>query len=217
MPSTRVPRRARPRPAAPEPSARDRLLLAAVDIFERKGYSASSVREIVEHAGVTKPALYYYFQSKEGLLVAALELAVGKLDQLLGEEAATAGSARSRLADLCARLLVTSRSRSSLVRVAHAVFFGPREAIPPFDFGVVDRIVQRGLRRIVTDGVASGEIRRAAAADTIHAMQALMMLAIGQHAEGSQEPLGQHEMRRLVDLVFDGAGPTPRLAKGESS
>jgi AcrR family transcriptional regulator len=210
-PSARAPRR-----AAPESSARDRLLQAAVEIFERKGYASASVREIVEHAGLTKPALYYYFQSKEGILVAVLELAVGKLDQLLGEETGSSGSARSRLADICARLVVTSHSRSSLVRVAHAVFFGPREDIPPFDFSVVDRIVQKGLRRIVADGVAAGEIRRAAAADMIHAMQALLMLAIGQHADGRRETLGQHEMRRLVDLVFDGAGVTPRLVKGAS-
>jgi len=34
---------------------------------------ATSVREIVEAAGVTKPVLYYYFQSKEGIYLAILE------------------------------------------------------------------------------------------------------------------------------------------------
>jgi TetR/AcrR family transcriptional regulator len=215
--SARVPRRVPTRPSAPEPSARDRLLEAAVEMFERKGYAATSVREIVEHAGLTKPALYYYFRSKEGILIAALELAVGELDRLLSDVAHASGSARSRLAGLCARALVASRSRSSLVRVAHAVAFGPREAIPPFDFIVFERLVREHLRRIVADGVATGEIRRAAAGGTIYAMQALLMLAIGQHVEPRREALEPKDMRRLVDLVLDGAGVTPRLGKGASS
>ena len=36
-------------------------------LFAERGYDATSVREIVEAAGVAKPTLYYYFRSKEGL------------------------------------------------------------------------------------------------------------------------------------------------------
>lgn len=210
--------RARPfRRHAPEPAVRDRLLRAAVELFERKGYAAASVREIIEQAGVTKPALYYYYRSKEGILVAALELAVAELDRALGRAADGPGSARARLADLCALLLVQSRSHASLVRVAHAVFFGPRESVPPFDFRAFDRTVSRHLGRIVAGGVSAGEIRTSASRTTVHAMHGLLMLAIGQHADGRRELLGPKDMRKLVDLVFDGAGPGPRLAKGASS
>ena len=216
-PSPPMPHRARSRPAAPEPSARNRLLDAAVEMFERKGYAATSVREIVEHAGLTKPALYYYFQSKEGLLLAALELAAGELERLLTDVADAPGSARSRLAVLCGRLAAGSRSRASLVRVANATFFSPRGSVPPFDFRVFDRIVSRHLRRIVAEGVAAGEIRRETARSAVHAMLAVITLAIGQHIDGRAEVLGPKDMQLLVDLVFDGAGPTPRFAKGESS
>jgi AcrR family transcriptional regulator len=58
---------------APDEGARHRLLVAATRLFARTGYAATSVREIVEAAGVTKPVLYYYFQSKEGLYLAILE------------------------------------------------------------------------------------------------------------------------------------------------
>ena len=46
---------------------RERLLGAALDIFNERGYSATSVREIVQAADVSKPVLYYYFGSKEGI------------------------------------------------------------------------------------------------------------------------------------------------------
>jgi len=44
-----------------------RILDAAVHLFAHKGYDATSIREITEAAGVTKPMLYYYFENKEGL------------------------------------------------------------------------------------------------------------------------------------------------------
>lgn len=51
-----------------------RILEAAVTLFSRKGYAATSVREIVQEAQVTNPMLYYYFDSKEGLFTALTEL-----------------------------------------------------------------------------------------------------------------------------------------------
>jgi len=46
---------------------RERLRQAAIDLFSEKGFDATSVREIVARAGVSKPALYYYYDSKEAL------------------------------------------------------------------------------------------------------------------------------------------------------
>ena len=58
--------------------ARQRLLDAAAELFNGKGYAATTVREIVKAAGVTKPVLYYYFKNKEGIF---LELMRGNLPQ----------------------------------------------------------------------------------------------------------------------------------------
>ncbi len=44
----------------------------AARLFAERGYDATSVREIVEAAGVAKPTMYYYFRSKEGLAQALL-------------------------------------------------------------------------------------------------------------------------------------------------
>jgi AcrR family transcriptional regulator len=48
-------------------NSRERLLETAIGMFAAKGYAGTSVREIVERAAVSKPVLYYYFKSKEGL------------------------------------------------------------------------------------------------------------------------------------------------------
>jgi AcrR family transcriptional regulator len=48
-------------------NTRDRLLDAALTLFAAKGYVATGTQEIIEAAGVTKPVLYHYFESKEAL------------------------------------------------------------------------------------------------------------------------------------------------------
>jgi AcrR family transcriptional regulator len=53
--------------------ARDELLTAALRVFARRGYSQAGVDEIAAEAGYSKGALYWYFSSKEELLMALLE------------------------------------------------------------------------------------------------------------------------------------------------
>lgn len=52
-------------------SARDKLIAAAISTVRYRGFSATSVDEICQAAGVTKGAFFHHFASKEALAVAA--------------------------------------------------------------------------------------------------------------------------------------------------
>jgi AcrR family transcriptional regulator len=56
-----------------EPGARERLVLAAVDLFAEQGYDATTVAQIAERAGVTKSTFFRHFPDKRELLVAGQE------------------------------------------------------------------------------------------------------------------------------------------------
>ena len=47
---------------------RDRMLRAAADCFNQKGYSGTSLKDVANRLGLTDPALYYYVRSKEELV-----------------------------------------------------------------------------------------------------------------------------------------------------
>jgi AcrR family transcriptional regulator len=53
---------------------REEILTAAGEVFYEKSYHAASMQDIADRAAMLKPALYYYFASKEDLL---FELAAG--------------------------------------------------------------------------------------------------------------------------------------------
>jgi AcrR family transcriptional regulator len=69
-----------------EPGARERLVLAAVELFTEQGYDATTVAQIAEQAGVTRSTFFRYFPDKRDLLVAGQET----LSRLLSEGIAEA-------------------------------------------------------------------------------------------------------------------------------
>jgi AcrR family transcriptional regulator len=52
---------------------RKKIVESAYSLFLRKGYHATTMEEIAERLGVTKPALYQYFPGKEDLYAAVAE------------------------------------------------------------------------------------------------------------------------------------------------
>lgn len=51
---------------------RKTLLLAAAEVFDEFGYAGASVNRILKRAGLTAGALYFHFESKEGLARAVM-------------------------------------------------------------------------------------------------------------------------------------------------
>jgi AcrR family transcriptional regulator len=51
-------------------STRERILDVALELFTDQGFDGTSMREIAERLGISKPAIYYHFASKEELLMA---------------------------------------------------------------------------------------------------------------------------------------------------
>lgn len=52
---------------------RQKILLAASDLFMSLGFQATSTRMIAQQAGITQPNLYHYFANKEEIYLAVLE------------------------------------------------------------------------------------------------------------------------------------------------
>jgi AcrR family transcriptional regulator len=63
-------------------STADRLLAGAADLFRRKGYAATTTRELSALLGIQNASLYYHMEKKEDLLY---KLCVSTLDDVANE------------------------------------------------------------------------------------------------------------------------------------
>jgi AcrR family transcriptional regulator len=69
-----------------------RVVTAALDLFAQHGVSGTSLQMIADAVGVTKAAVYHQFKTKEAIVVAAVELELGRLEAALeAAEAAEPG------------------------------------------------------------------------------------------------------------------------------
>jgi AcrR family transcriptional regulator len=82
------------------PGARERLVVAAVDLFTEQGYDATTVAQIAERAGVTRSTFFRHFSDKREVLVAGQET----LSRLLVEGIAQAPASASALEAVAAGL-----------------------------------------------------------------------------------------------------------------
>jgi AcrR family transcriptional regulator len=83
-----------------EPGARERLVLAAVDLFTEQGYDATTVAQIAARAGVTKSTFFRHFPDKRELLVAGQETLSRLLTEGIAEAPADAGPLQAVAAGL---------------------------------------------------------------------------------------------------------------------
>ncbi|PQP88996.1 TetR/AcrR family transcriptional regulator [Paenibacillus sp. AR247] len=63
--------------------AKTKIREAAIELFMRKGYHATSIDDVSKHAGVSKGLLYNYYKGKEELLTAMVEARIGELIQVM--------------------------------------------------------------------------------------------------------------------------------------
>ncbi len=63
----------------PAPARREQILDVSVQVFARRGFHSTSMNDVAEAAGVTKPVLYQHFDSKQDLYLALLDEAVSEM------------------------------------------------------------------------------------------------------------------------------------------
>jgi len=77
-------------------TARERLLAAALDLFAEHGVSGTSLQMIADRLGVTKAAVYHQFQTKDEIVLAVIDPALGRLGPIADHAEAQRGQTARR-------------------------------------------------------------------------------------------------------------------------
>ncbi len=194
-------------PVQPEfTTVRDRLLAAALQLFTRKGYAATTVREIVDAAGVTKPVLYYYFGSKGGLYLELMNSSHAILERIIAEIIATPGSSRDRIIRFCTGVFDGSLECIEVVRLIYSIYFGPPQGAPPFSHDqLFDRLLEI-LEVLVCEGVSSGELQKVNERDATWAIVGGLIVVLEEQLCHTPPRIGREGLVRMLNLMFSGIG-----------
>jgi len=137
---------------------RQRLIEKSIGLFVERGYAATTVREIVEAAGVSKPVLYYYFKNKEGLYLEIMN-GIGQLfDQQVEALHSTGGTVRRRLLDFFTGMFDAAQENLAVVRLAYTIYFGPPQGAPYIDFNRFFDQTLATVDALIIEGINNGEI-----------------------------------------------------------
>jgi TetR/AcrR family transcriptional regulator len=192
------------------------LLASALDLFVEKGFAATRVEEIAQHAGVSKGTLFLYFPSKEDLFKAVVrENISGRFaewdDEINNFKGPTSEMLRQCLFGWWERIGSTKASGISKLMMSEAqnfpelADFYQHEVIQPGN-ALIERILQRGIAR--------GEFRPMDVPCGVFLVLApLLFLAMWKHSLGTccgspAELDPQKYLRAQFDLLLRGFSVT---------
>jgi AcrR family transcriptional regulator len=191
-----------------------RILLSALKRFADCGYAGASVQEIVDAARVTKPTLYYYFKSKDGLYQALIDWAYDERFHLMQEAAARGGTFQEKLTEVVGALFEFINDHRELMRIAFATAFAARGEIPAtiqylpkcernFEF----------IRSLIRESLAAGALdRRFSSRELAVAIWGLISIKAMEHLVNPRRRLGRRDAESIVQLYLGGAArrkPSP--------
>jgi AcrR family transcriptional regulator len=196
--------------SAPNPAIRpEQLLDAARRVFAARGYSAATVQDVADAAGVAKGTVYLYFASKEELYLAALRKGLDELfvcstdavEAARGAEAKLRAFVETRFRQLDAnrdffRIYVLELGRTRLRSGGEGSLEEPY------------RLAVELLRRLLEDGIAAGELRPLRRPESAAAM--LLDLVRGQVAlrlAGRSQATLEDDVDDVFSLIWRGIAP----------
>lgn len=109
----------RERTALEMPTTRERILVAAREVFERNGTRGTTTREVAERAGVNEATLFRHFHNKTSLLDAMREWVI----ESSGYDAVfdgLSGDLSADLAAICMRLYERMMQNQAIIRISLA-------------------------------------------------------------------------------------------------
>lgn len=141
---------------------RQEILTAALDIFSTHGFEGTTLEAVADTLGYTKPALYYYFHSKEdlfcSLILDSLRAASLRIADIFAQDKTPSG----KLRDLIRLYLDDHFSNRGYFSITH-LLKGFKDSMPEGEAKAEIERLSRGIHEpimaTIAQGIALGEFK----------------------------------------------------------
>jgi len=185
---------------------RSRIIAEATRLFSEKGYSATSMREVAEAVGITKPALYYHFSSKEVLYQETIREHMNHYRSVILQTIEEQGSLRQRMANVIATHLRRVQEHPEVMLLLLTAEHRPEKDAPDIDILSAHQENLRLMTQLLDGGVQRGEVR------PDQDLQAVAISLVGLvniwslHCLQGQ-PLPDNLPEHILEIFFHGVSP----------
>ena len=179
----------------------EQLIGVARRLFATKGFSSTSIHEIVEQAGMTRGALYHHFSSKEELFEAVFQREQEALNTRVRTAAMRKKSAWAQLKAGCDEFLhaTLDPETQQILMLDGPAVLGPqfRQSEEPHAIALLKGVVEKAMHE--------GALRKRPVMPLVHLLfgalcQGAMVIARADDQEETTRAMRQ-EIRRLLDAI----------------
>lgn len=149
-----------PNPPGRAAEVRDRIFASALRHFSKKGFAATSLREISEDAQTTKPMIYYYFGSKEGLYGSIIRQILEEVADAIRSRLPAEAPPQDQVIAYCERYLEHFLAQEEIIALVLREVFGLGGASMATFSQTIGERVRQPLDGIVAHGMDMGVFKR---------------------------------------------------------
>lgn len=183
---------------------RQALLLAAVRMFNERGFHATSLDDVAAILGVTKPVIYHYLGNKDQVLFECVRSGLAQLREAAETAAQESGNGLDRL-----RVFLRRYAEINMGDFGRCTIRTGDEALSPESrkhFRALKAEIDRAMRALIEDGVADGSINAKDIRLTAFTLAgALNWPARWFRADGPEK--AEDVAAMMVEILCDGVKP----------
>ncbi len=181
----------------------EKILQTAKTLFVQKGYHGMSMREVSEALGVSKAALYYYYQDKEQLFLAILDSDLDASSSALNDIIARPVSSRERIRLFVEYILQQPAVDRAAIRLASQEIGQLGEEARSRFGGVYQANFIDKIAGILQKGMDDGEFRRMPADVAARALLGIVFPYLDStHAGPAAVP--PETIQQVVEIYLNG-------------
>lgn len=185
---------------------REAVLLAAVRMFNQRGFHTTSLDDVAAALGISKPLIYHYLGAKDHVLFECLRIGLLRLNNAATEAAMLPGTGLDRL-----KMFLNRYAESVMHDFSRCVIRTGDETLTPDNrakFRALKQEIDQALRRFMQDAADDGSACISDVKLTSFAfVGALNWIARWQDPSGEMSPADIAV--KMVDILVKGIEPQP--------
>lgn len=195
--------------AVDENGTKRQIMMAALRLFSQKGYSSTTIRNILDASGTSAPSLYHFFRNKEGLFKELMKTHIEKFDYSVFESHKDEStSAKIKIKKMADRIFLYVLENRDFSRFLYSIYYGPPQGAPSLTStgAIVDFHLKMHayIRKTLMEGIKAKEFKPGNQNAMAWSIRGIIQLAFNETVkDDSLKRIDREGLQLYLDFLLD--------------